>query len=68
MLALQTTIVAPIDIMIMSLYPRFAFVCVYDDIIIADDRESDICSTHMRQHQQTNPWSWKLEEYAFSSK
>lgn len=53
----ETNIIAPIDIIIMSLYKKYNFLAVNNDLFIADETNSDILV------KNNNCWKWNLENY-----
>jgi len=60
-LEFRKNIIAPIDIMLMKLYPDFRIFCLKKDLIIADDTESDILV-------KKSQWKWNYENFTFLKK
>lgn len=55
-LEFEKNIIAPIDIMLMSLYKKYNFYSLYRDLIITDESESSIIKKDV-------DWKWNIEEF-----
>jgi len=52
----ESNIIAPIDIMLMSLYNKYKFFAFKNDLFITDETQSDIKVKH-------NNWNWDINNY-----
>jgi GR25 family glycosyltransferase involved in LPS biosynthesis len=58
----EKNITAPYDILLMSLYDKFSFLCAKDDFFITYEEKSDIREIDNSIDQYTK-WNWNIDSY-----
>lgn len=63
----EKNIIAPYDILLMTLYDKFSFLCVKDDLFITREENSDIrtINTSFDPYKQ---WNWNINSYIHFNK